>query len=210
MNEIKVFNFQENEVRIVDIGGEPWFVAKDVCDVLGIQQPVRAVENLDSDEVRKTHVIDSLNRQQETYIINESGLYALVIRSNKPNARKFRKWITSEVLPAIRKTGSYIQSATGLPSSDVLMSTLYTEMERRIKAEAERDEYKRNLARIARASNLTFGEISTETGLPKDIVVAAHCKSCRKPHKPQYPKYIQLVLPMREILEECRAIEAGI
>lgn len=206
MNEIKVFHFQENEVRIVDVDGEPWFVAKDVCDVLGIQQPVRAVEGLDSDEVSKTHVTDSLNRQQETYIINESGLYALVIRSNKPNARKFRKWITSEVLPAIRKTGSYIQSATGLPSSDVLMSTLYAEMERRIKAEAERDEYKRNLARIARASNLTFGEISAETGLPKDIVVAAHCKSCRKPHKPQYPKYIQLVLPMREILEECRAI----
>ena len=86
------------------------------------------------------------------------------------------------------------------------MSTIYAEMERRIKAEVERDEYKRNLARIARASNLTFGEISAETGLPKDIVVAAHCKSCRKPHKPQYPKYIQLVLPMREILEECRAI----
>lgn len=82
-------------------------MAKDVCDVLGIQQPVRAVENLDSDEVSKTHVTDSLNRQQETYIINESGLYALVIRSNKPNARKFRKWITSEVLPAIRKTGRY-------------------------------------------------------------------------------------------------------
>lgn len=92
----------------------------------------------------------------------------------------------------------------------MILSTLYTEMERRIKAESERDEYKRNLARIARASNLTFGEISAQTGLPKDIVVTAHCKSCRKPHKPQYPKYIQLVLPMQEILEECRAIEAGI
>lgn len=86
------------------------------------------------------------------------------------------------------------------------MSTLYAEMERRIRAEEERDEYKRNLARIARASNLTFGEISAVTGLPKDIVVAAHCKSCRKPHKPQYPKYIQLVFPMLEVLEECRAI----
>lgn len=81
------------------IDGEPWFVAKDVCNVLGVQQPARAVENLDSDEVSKTHITDSLNRQQETYIVNESGLYALVIRSNKPNARRFRKWITSEVLP---------------------------------------------------------------------------------------------------------------
>ena len=98
------------------------------------------------------------------------------------------------------------QTSKTLPAPEVILSTLYTEMERRIKAEAERDEYKRNLARIAQASNLTFGEISAETGLPKDIVVAAHCKSCRKPHKPQLPKYIQLVLPMREILEECRAI----
>lgn len=102
------------------------------------------------------------------------------------------------------------QTSKTLPAPEVILSTLYTEMERRIKAESERDEYKRNLARIARASNLTFGEISAQTGLPKDIVVTAHCKSCRKPHKPQYPKYIQLVLPMQEILEECRAIEAGI
>ncbi len=80
--------------------GEPWFVAKDVCDALGVQQPVRAVENLDSDEVSKTHVTDSLNRKQETYIISESGLYALVLRSNKPNAREFRKWVTGEVLPS--------------------------------------------------------------------------------------------------------------
>lgn len=108
MNEVSIFKFEESfTIRTIVKDSEPWFVAKDVCDVLGIQQPVRAVENLDSDEVSKTHVTDSLNRQQETYIINESGLYALVIRSNKPNARKFRKWITSEVLPAIRKTGRY-------------------------------------------------------------------------------------------------------
>ena len=75
-------------------------MAKDVCDALGVQQPVRAVENLDSDEVSKTHVTDSLNRKQETYIISESGLYALVLRSNKPNAREFRKWVTGEVLPS--------------------------------------------------------------------------------------------------------------
>ena len=108
MLSISIFKFEESTpIRSLIKDGEPWFVAKDICDVLGIQQPVRAVENLDSDEVSKTHVTDALNRQQETYIINESGLYALVIRSNKPNARKFRKWITAEVLPAIRKTGRY-------------------------------------------------------------------------------------------------------
>lgn len=106
-NKMQLFSFEGAQIRSVVIDGEPWFVAKDVCNVLGVQQPARAVENLDSDEVSKTHITDSLNRQQETYIVNESGLYALVIRSNKPNARRFRKWITSEVLPAIRRTGRY-------------------------------------------------------------------------------------------------------
>lgn len=141
MNDIQIFNFQSNEVRVVkDDNGEPWFVAKDVCGVLGIQQPVRAVENLDSDEVSKTHVTDSLNRQQETYIINESGLYALVIRSNKPNARKFRKWVTSEVLPSIRKHGGYIAS-NGMESVEELymraMESLHAALERQKAITAE-------------------------------------------------------------------------
>ena len=124
MNEVSIFKFEESfTVRTVLKNNEPWFVAKDVCDVLGIQQPVRAVENLDSDEVSKTHVTDSLNRQQETYIFNESGLYALVIRSN----RKFRKWITSEVLPAIRKTGRYSiqQTVPKQPGSPLPVETFY-------------------------------------------------------------------------------------
>lgn len=207
MNEIKVFHFQENEVRIVDVDGEPWFIAKDVAEILGYSETAMMTRRLDDDESISAKLA---GMNMKSTLINESGLYNAVLGSNKPEAKAFKKWVTSEVLPSIRKTGSYFRSSSGLPSSDVLMKTLYTEMERRIKAEAERDEYKRNLARIARASNLTFGEISAETGLPKDIVVTAHCKSCRKPHKPQYPKYIQLVLPMQVILEECRAIEAGI
>lgn len=119
-----VFRFEETTpIRVITKENEPWFVAKDVCDVLGILQPVRAVENLDSDEVNKTHVTDSLGRQQETYIINESGLYALVIRSNKPNARKFRKWITSEVLPAIRKIGRY--AAPSAPAKPLISAAPY-------------------------------------------------------------------------------------
>ena len=208
MNDIQTFNFQNNNIRIVmDDNGEPWFVAKDVAEILGYASPDKMYVRLDDDEKTTTPFRrNGSNYQTNLTLINESGLYNAIIGSNKPEAKAFKKWVTSEVLPSIRKTGSYFQSATGLPSSDVLMSTLYAEMEWRIKAEAEPDGYKRNLARIARASNLTFGEISAVTGLPKDIVVAAHCKSCRKSHKPQLPKYIQLVLPMREILEECRAI----
>lgn len=107
MNDIQIFNFQSNEVRVVkDDNGEPWFVAKDVCSVLGIRNATQAVGQLDEDE----RSMFCIGRQGNTNIINESGLYALVIRSNKPNARKFRKWVTSEVLPSIRKHGGYIAS----------------------------------------------------------------------------------------------------
>lgn len=75
------------QVRVVEVDGEPWWVAKDVCDVLGIAQPVRAVQGLDDDEVTTTHVTDSLGRNQQTYIINEPGLYSLILRSRKPQAR---------------------------------------------------------------------------------------------------------------------------
>jgi len=104
--------FKNNEfgaVRVLrDENNEPWFVAKDVCDVLGIQNSRRAVkEMVDEDDVRKTYITDNLGRNQEAIIINESGLYSLILRSNKPQAKKFKKWVTSEVLPAIRKYGIY-------------------------------------------------------------------------------------------------------
>lgn len=147
---------------------------------------------------------DAKGERRPMYLVTRDGFTLLAMGFTGKAAMQF-KVAYIEAFNAMERTIKE-SAATGLPTPEVMMSTLYTEMERRIKAEAERDEYKRNLARIARASNLTFGEISAETGLPKDIVVAAHCKSCRKPHKPQLPKYIQLVLPMREILEECRAI----
>lgn len=91
-----------------------------------------------------------------------------------------------------------------LPTPEVLMATLCTEMERRIKAEAERDEYRRNLQRIALASGLDYGAISETTGLPKDIVVPTYCRSSKREHAPQAARFIQLILPLREIIHELR------
>lgn len=108
MNEImQTFNYDNNQVRTVLQDGEPWFVLKDVCKVLNLSTPKRVAERLDNDEVSLTHLIDAIGRSQKTTIINESGLYGVILRSDKPQAKPFRRWVTHEVLPAIRKTGSY-------------------------------------------------------------------------------------------------------
>lgn len=95
------------EVRVIWLDDEPWFVALDVCNVLGYVEAHRAISRLDPDDRRQATVIDSLGRDQETNIINESGIYELVMRSDKPEARAFRRWVTSDLLPNLRKYGRY-------------------------------------------------------------------------------------------------------
>ena len=106
-NEIQVWNYESSEIRTVQINGEPWFVLSDVCKVLELSSPHKVADRLENDERNQIPVTDSLGRYQNTAIINESGLYAVVLRSDKPQAKPFRKWVTSEVLPSIRKHGSY-------------------------------------------------------------------------------------------------------
>lgn len=112
MSNIQIFNYQNNEVRTVEMGGEPWFVLKDVCGVLDIADHKVVARRLDEDEVCQTPLTDSMGRQQSTTIINESGLYHVILRSDKPEAAPFRKWVTSEVLPSIRKHGAYMTPET--------------------------------------------------------------------------------------------------
>nr|DAK71478.1 MAG TPA: repressor domain protein [Caudoviricetes sp.] len=107
MNEIQVFEYSNNPIRTVMRDGEPWWVLKDVCEVLGIVDHKVTARRLDVDEVCQTPLTDSMGRQQATTIISESGLYSVILRSDKPEAKPFRRWVTHEVLPAIRKTGSY-------------------------------------------------------------------------------------------------------
>lgn len=102
---IQIFNNQEfGNVRVVIKNNEPLFCLADVCRVLELSNPTIVSQRLDEDERTKL----DLGRQGSTTFINESGLYSVVVRSDKPNAKQFRKWVTSEVLPSIRKTGSYL------------------------------------------------------------------------------------------------------
>lgn len=108
MNQLQVFNNEEfGQVRTVVQGEDVWFVAKDVCDVLGINKQRDAYSRLDEDE-RGSVLVDTLGGQQNMNAINESGLYSLILRSRKPQAKAFKKWVTSEVLPSIRKHGAYM------------------------------------------------------------------------------------------------------
>lgn len=119
----KLFNYNGQSIRTVLRNGEPWFVLKDVCDVLDLAH--RTVRQRLSDDVCSTYSIpDSLGRPQETTIINEDGLYDVILESRKPEAKQFRKWITSEVIPSIRKTGAYSLQA---PKSQAELMLMYAE-----------------------------------------------------------------------------------
>lgn len=110
MNKIMIFENEEfGKVRTVCIDGEPWLVGKDVAEILGYNEPHKAIaRHVDEDDGMKHPVIDCMGRTQKTTIINESGFYSLVLSSKMPNAKRFKHWVTAEVLPTIRKTGGYV------------------------------------------------------------------------------------------------------
>lgn len=125
MNKVTIFKYEESKlVRTMNVSGEPWFVLKDVCDVLGLSTPARVAERLDSDEVSQAHLIDSMGRSQEMTIISESGLYNVILRSDKPEAKPFRKWVTAVVLPSIRKNGGYIAGQEELSPQELMAKAL--------------------------------------------------------------------------------------
>lgn len=107
MRDLQIFNYQDTPVRTVMVDGEPWFVLADLTKVLGLSQ--YRTDRLDDDMIRNHPILDSIGRTQNATIVAEPGMYEVVIRSDKPEAVAFRRWITTEVLPAIRKTGSYGQ-----------------------------------------------------------------------------------------------------
>lgn len=108
-NEMQKFDFKGASLRtLTDEAGEPWFVAKDVCDILGLENSRKATAELDSDEKNTVTISDGIAGNPNKTIISEPGLYRLVMKSRKPEAKEFQRWVTHEVLPQIRKTGGYI------------------------------------------------------------------------------------------------------
>ena len=108
MNEVQIFKNEEfGQVRTVEINGEPYFVGKDVAEILGYKDTADALKRHVDDEDKLTRCFTDSGQNREMYVINESGLYSLILSSKLPNAKRFKRWVTSEVLPAIRKTGSY-------------------------------------------------------------------------------------------------------
>jgi len=117
-SEVSTFDFEGFGLRALLLNGEPWFVASDVCEALALNNVSQACSRLDDDERTDITTNDVTGRLQATVCINESGLYSLILTSRKPEAKRFKKWVTAEVLPSIRKTGGYgTQNSHPIPAT---------------------------------------------------------------------------------------------
>lgn len=135
--DLSTYIYNDQNIRVVSVEGEPWFVGKDVANILGYAKSRNAIAvHVDEDDALKWGLTDSMGRTQETIIINESGLYSLILSSKLPSAKEFKRWVTHEVLPSIRKTGSYAMQPQSYPEA---LRALADEVEKRMALEAEND-----------------------------------------------------------------------
>ncbi|OMF00256.1 phage antirepressor Ant [Paenibacillus amylolyticus] len=111
MNQVIPFMYGAAEVKTININNEPWFLAKDICDVVDIKNTAQALDGLDEDE-KLVYAVHISGQSRESWFVNEPGLYTLIIRSRKPEAKQFKRWITHEVIPSIRKHGAYMTEST--------------------------------------------------------------------------------------------------
>lgn len=149
MNQIQIFNNPEfGEIRTIEINNEPWFVGKDVADVLGYQNGSRDINRHVSEEDREKTMVFDGNQDKETILINESGLYSLILSSKLPKAKEFKRWVTAEILPTIRKHGAYMtpeQIENVLTNPDTIIQlaqNLKAEQEKRRQLECKVEEDK--------------------------------------------------------------------
>lgn len=146
MNDLLLFKFENKEVRTLQIDGEPWFIGKDIAQILGYSNPSKAIRDHVTDEDKlmgvqnvTPYIVDTQGRKQYPTLINESGLYSLILSSKLPSAKEFKHWITSEVLPQIRKTGKYAPKPL---SREELLAKAVLEADTMIKEQKELIEQK--------------------------------------------------------------------
>ncbi|WP_444353742.1 BRO-N domain-containing protein, partial [Phascolarctobacterium succinatutens] len=121
MNNLQIFNSPEfGQVRTIQQNGEPWFVGKDVAEILGYKDTSDAMKKHVDIEDKLTRRFADSGQNREMYIINESGLYSLILSSKMPKAKEFKRWVTSEVIPAIRKTGGYIAGSENMTDAEIM------------------------------------------------------------------------------------------
>lgn len=138
MNELKTFNNPDfGTIRTLELNNEPWFVGKDVAEVLGYTNPRDALAKRVDTEDKGVAKCDTLGGAQDLTIVNESGLYSLILSSKLPTAKKFKRWVTSEVLPSIRKTGGYIAGQETMSAEELMAKALMVARETLARREAE-------------------------------------------------------------------------
>ena len=131
MNDLKIFENPEfGTIRTLKLNGEPWFVGKDVAEVLSYSNPRKAIiDHVDEeDKTDGVTIRDSIGREQKPVLINESGLYSLILSSKLPTAKAFKRWVTSEVLPAIRRTGGYIPTTPQMSEQEIMARAVQISM----------------------------------------------------------------------------------
>ena len=223
MNNMQVFDFKENAVRVVrGDDGEPWFRASDVCGVLGFSNPWQALEShVDEDDLQKLEAIDSLGRTQQANFVNESGMYALIFGSTKPEAKAFKRWVTHEVLPSIRKSGYFAvdsdtntaikqyllflraNKASGLPLTIAVEQSRQAMRDNGINIDkilpmptvAFSDSVKINAEKDAAARDRIFSIIQSKGSVPQGVIF----NRCRNMRKEDVQKHIDVLLLQNKI-----------
>lgn len=147
MKDLEIWENPEfGTLRVIEQDGEPWMVGKDVAQALGYAKPLNALAaHVDEDDTLKRGVIDSVGRTQETILINESGLYSLVLSSKLASAKRFRRWVTGTVLPSIRKDGGYIHASADMSDADIMARAV-------LLAQKTIDEQKQKIERLTPAA----------------------------------------------------------
>lgn len=198
MEKVLVIGSKFGSSRYLTIKNEPWFVAKDVCEMLGIGKYRDAISTLDDDEKGCPVIVDTPGGPQEMATVNESGLYHLIFQSRKPEAKQFRKWVTSEVLPSIRRFGYYIDPNSTLSGKDrkVLLRRYYKELAENITGE---DIYK--CAKRFRCSEVDVRYVLQ--GIESNNEIMRHLQECavanRENHIDAYSD-----ARVREVLEQLK------